>query len=334
MHVKVASLSDTITPFLVDRASVRGRVAKLVNVAQLILSRYDYPEPVAKLLGELLLVASMLSSNLKQDGIFTIQIKGNGLVKLVVVDAVHGGALRGFAEVSDTAKKEINNLGSSLPLGLNESIERLGSALPLDLKKLLGDEAYVAITLDPGEGMHRYQGVVALEGESITEALAHYFTQSQQLDVMFRFAVEKKILPGTGAPIWMAGGMMIERLPEAGNHIERLGSSLPLDSNTSEGWRYANAIARTVKDEELLDPLLDAQTLLYRLFHEEGVWVYGAQNLSVGCRCSRERILALLKSMPLEERADMLKSGAASVHCQFCNTAEKFSREELGITTA
>ncbi len=332
---EVASLSDAITPFLVDRAGVRGRVVKLGAVAETILARYDYPEPVAKLLGELLLVAAMLSSNLKQEGIFTIQIRGNGPVSLVVVDAVYGGALRGFAEIKQ---------GRSLPLEPT-------------IKQLLGDDATFAITLDPGEGMHRYQGVVAIEGESITDMLGHYFTQSQQLDVMFKLAVEKRVLPGASQPIWMAGGLMIERLPSSSSPLageSERSFSAPVGGEAAkipphgfaranpappqggsldsyEGWRYASAITNTLKDDELLDPLLDAPTLLHRLFHEEGVWVYPPTNLSVGCRCSRERILNLLKSMPLDERADMVNSGPASVHCQFCNTSEKFTGEELGL---
>ena len=293
---EVASLSDSITPFLIDRAGVRGRIVRLGNVAHTILSRYEYPAPVAKLLGELLLVASMLSSNLKQDGIFTIQVKGNGLVPLIVVDAEHGGNLRGYAEVPNGTK----------------------IADDASLRQLTGDDAYLAITLDPGAGMQRYQGVVAVEGDSLVDVLAHYFTQSQQLDVKFHLAVEKTPLPGATTPVWSAGGLMIERLPEA-------------KTDDEEGWRYATAITGTVKADELLDPLLDAPALLYRLFHEEGVWVYDPQPLSVGCRCSRERILALLNSMPLDERADMVKSGPASVHCQFCNTTQQFTADELEL---
>lgn len=301
--VRVASLSDAITPFLIDRVGVRGRVVRLMDVAQTILSRYEYPHAVAVLLGELLVVAAMLSSNLKQEGIFTIQIKGQGLVPLIVVDAVFGGELRGFADVGKDAKKIIEKLGDAPSLA-----------------QLLGDDAYLAVTLDPGEGMHRYQGVVAVEGLSLVELLGHYFTQSQQLDVKFHLAVDKVTLPAASAPVWVAGGLMIERLPDSSA------------ADDHEGWRYASTIASTLKNEELIEPLLDAGPLLYRLFHEEGVRVYPSQPVKVGCRCSRERILVLLRSMPAQERADMVKDGSARVHCQFCNTAELFTREELNLS--
>ena len=277
---------------------MRGRVVRLGDVAHTILARYDYPLPVVKLLGELITVASMLSANLKQEGIFTIQIRGKGLIPLIVVDAVYGGALRGYAEVSPEAAAAIATLSDHSP------------------RALVGEGAYLAITLDPGEQMQRYQGIVALEGDSIADALGHYFTNSEQLDVEMKFAVSDT------AP-WVATGMMVERMPEA--------NALASEAN-QEAWRYATALMATVKRDELLDPLLDAPALLYRLFHEEGVIVYDAQPLTVGCRCSRARIQGLLMGMDATDRADMVVDGAASVHCQFCNKSELFTPAELGLS--
>ena len=313
--------ADSVTPFLIDRADVRGRFVRLGPVADTVLGRYDYPPVVTRLLGELLLVAAMLGSNLKQQGIFTIQIRGEGLIKLLVVDAVFGGQLRGFAEVTDENRAAIEALGEN--------------ATPA---QLFGEKAYFAITLDPGAGMQRYQGVVGLEGESITEALTHYFTHSQQVEVLFKLALARR--EGN----WVAGGLMIERLPEnSGADREALEHSSALQGEesikqalsheiSSENWRYARAIAETVKREELTDPMLDAPALLYRLYHEEGVWVEDAHPLSTGCRCSRQRIEDMLLSMPATDRADMIVDGVASVHCQFCNTTEKFTPAELGLS--
>lgn len=314
--------TDSVTSFLIDHADVRGRVVRLGPVADMVLNRYQYPPAVAKMLGELLLVAAMLGSNLKHQGIFTIQIRGEGLIKLLVVDAVFGGQLRGFAEVTDENRAAIEQLGES--------------ATPA---QLFGDNAYFAITLDPGEGMQRYQGVVGLEGETITDALTAYFTNSQQVEVMFKLALSRS------DKNWIAGGFMIERLPESsgsGEVNEELQQSTALRRDASikealaqeigtEGWRYARAIAETVKPQELTDAMLDAPTLLYRLYHEEGVWVEPSQPLTTGCRCSRTRIEDLLLSMPATDRADMVVDGVASVHCQFCNTTEKFTPRELGL---
>ncbi len=290
-------IANHLTPFLLESGHVRGRVVRLGDVSHTILTRYDYPPAVANMLGELLLVAAMLAANLKQEGIFTLQLRGKGLVPLVVVDAVYGGALRGYAEVAPDATAAIMALENPSP------------------RTLVGEDAYLAITLDPGLAGERYQGVVALEGDTIAQAMMQYFIHSEQRDIEIMLTVGD-------APARLAAGMMVERLPQV--------SSATSEENR-EAWRYALAMLATVKPEELLDPLLDAPALLYRLFHEEGVRVYDAHPLSIGCRCSRARIEELLNSMSLTDRADMLVDGVASVHCQFCNKAEIFTPSELGL---
>ena len=292
--------SDQLTPFMLEGGSVRGRVARLSDAANTILARYDYPPHVAQLLGELLVVAALLSANLKQAGIFTLQIRGKGLVPLVVVDAVFGGLLRGFAEVSAEAAATINAMQ--------------GGYSP---RALVGEDAYLAITFDPGEDMQRYQGIVALEGDSIADALMNYFTHSEQLEVEVRLTVAKN-------SVWGAGGMMIERMPD----VHRLATE-----ESDEAWRYARAMFATIQDHEMLDPLLDAPNMLYRLFHEAGVRVYPAHALSVGCRCSRERIYNLLMSMSLADRADMVVQGKIDVHCQFCNMSQMFFPQDVGLAS-
>ena len=288
-------LFDVLTPFMLEGGNVRGRIVRLGSVAETILARYDYPPHVARLLGELLISAAMLSANLQPEGIFTIQVKGEGLVPLIVVDAVHGGQLRGFADVRDYGRDVINAMPDYSP------------------RALLGDNAYIAITFDAGNNQ-RYQGIVALEGDSIEDALTSYFTNSEQLEV----GVQMAISHGQG---WRAAGLMIERMPDIGDK-----------ETADEAWRYAKAIAETVKNAELLDPLLDTPELLYRLFHEQGVWVYDPQTFSVGCRCSRERILNILMSMDLNDRAEMVVDGQVSVHCQFCNKAEIFLPDQIGLS--
>lgn len=292
----VIPMEDRVTPFMLEDGQVRGRVVRLGAVANTILTRYDYPAPVRQMLGELLVVAAMLSSSLKQEGIFTIQIRGKGLVPLVVVDAVYGGELRGYAEVPPESHAILADMPHATP-----SI-------------MAGQDAYLAITLDPGAGMQRYQGIVALEGNSVADAFMTYFTQSEQRDVEFQLALAED-------KGWRAAGFMIERMPDAEG-----------DAEEHESWRYARAVAATVKNEELLDPLLDAPALLYRLFHEQGVWVYPAHTSSVGCRCSRQRMVDLLTSMSLDDRAEMVVDGVISVHCQFCNKTEMFSPANVGLS--
>lgn len=305
MAILATFSADELQPFTLENAAVRGRVVRLGGAIDAILGRHAYPDDVSRLLGEAMCVASILAANLKYTGIITIQMKGNGPVRLLVVDAaaerynesdqLEAIALRGYAELKD---------GEPLP------------AEPTP-RALMGDESYLAITYDPGRGMQRYQGVVALEGKTLSESLSAYFTQSQQLDVVFKLAVDKL---GEG---WVAGGLMIERIASEGGAEQ--------GADTHEAWQEALAYVGTVKPEELLDPELPLSDLLFRLFHEAGVRVTAPVALLDKCRCSRPRIQELLLSMPVEERADMVLDGAVSVHCQFCNTTERFTPKEIEL---
>lgn len=299
--------TDLLQPFTLEGAAVRGRLVRLGVVVDTILSRHAYPDAVSTMLGELLVVASMLSSNLKQEGIFTIQMRGNGIVPMLVVDSVYGGELRGYAQLTDAAQEALQALG----------------AHPTS-RQLFGDDSYLAITFDPGKGLQRYQGVVALEGDTISDALVAYFTQSQQLDVWFTLSCAR--IKESGA--WSAGGLMIERVADYGG-IKADAAVLQLPPE--EAWRTALALSNTVKAYELLDSHLALGELLFRLFHENDARITPPQPLSVGCRCSRGRIFDMLMSMSVEDRADMLVDGAVSVTCQFCNQVERFTADELGL---
>lgn len=305
--------ADLLQPFTLQGAAVRGRLVRLGMVVDTILSRHNYPDSVSRMLGELLVVASMLSSNLKHEGIFTLQLRGNGLVPMLVVDAVFGGELRGYAQLADGAEEAIHALGNA--------------ATP---KQLFGEDSYLAITLDPGKGMQRYQGVVALEGETISDALGEYFTHSQQLDVWFALACNRL---GEGGQ-WAAGGLMLERVANAGGlpSGQAVADIETTAADSHEVWMTILTLSKTIKHAELLDVHLDLPELLYRLYHEQDARITPAAPLTVGCRCSRVRIFDLLMSMSPEDRADMIVNGTASVNCQFCNKAEHFTPQDLGLS--
>lgn len=296
----ITDTTDRALPFMLEGTNVRGRIVYLHQIAATIIARHDYPHAVTKLLAETMVIAAMLSTNLKHEGMLTIQMKGEGPVTMVVVDVVHGGGLRAYAELAEGAAAQLAALANT------------------DLKTLFGEKGYLAITLEPGEGLQRYQGVVALEGAGIAEAVEAYFTHSQQIDVAFKIATE------TAHGQLRAGGMMIERMPEEG------GIAASHD-DADDAWRYAQAMLMTLKDSELCDPLLAQETVLERLYHEQGIVVYAPKAFNAGCRCSRERIHGLLMSMSDIERAEMLVDGTASVHCQFCNKTEAFTADDLGL---
>lgn len=286
---------DSLTPFMIHELPVRGRVVRLGSVVDHILSRHNYPEVVSQALAETLVIAGMLASNLKHQGVFTIQVQAKGAVSLLVVDAVYGGALRGYAQF-DEAKV---------------------AALPKqrDLSVLFG-EGHLAITLDTGEGSQRYQGIVPLEGDSISDAVGRYFTQSQQMDIHLKLSVGS--ISGAGHPDeqWVAGGIYIEKMPDTPLHDE-------------DAWQRIKTLMMTVRDDELLDETLSASDLLHRLFHEDGVWVYDAMPLMDQCRCSREKIGKTLAGMGASAIEEMMVDGQIEVICQFCNRAEVFVESDI-----
>ena len=300
---------DFIQPFLIHQSHIRGRFVRLGPVVDTILSRHDYPPLVSKLLGEALLLISILSANLKSEGILTVQAKGDGPVRLLVVDMMENGTLRGYAEMREGAEDDIRKMK-----------ETQGHP---PLKDLMG-KGYLAITIDPGvEEGERYQGIVDLNAATLTDALCAYFSQSQQVDVTMRVAVGRNAEPGRGEH-WCAGGIIIERMPEHGGH-----RIAPDGEDASEQWNRERILMESVMDHELLDPHLSARDLLYRLFNEDGVWVYDPETVKVGCRCSREKIEDVLSTIAKEELAEMVVDGKISVNCHFCNKEEVFTEQEL-----
>jgi len=297
---------NTLIAFSLHDTQLRGRLVRLSSVVDDILHRHDYPPPVSGLLGEMLVVVALLSSNLKQEGIFTLEVRGPGAVRLMVADAVYGGEIRGYAELRADAQIPASD----------------GALAP---KELLGAEAYLTITIDLGGGAQRYQGIVALEGESLAEALYAYFRDSVQLAVDLKLAVGREAADGVTR--WRAAGLMLERLPadspRQGAHDAR--------EEEEDCWHYARVMLATLTPEELLDLSLPPHDLLYRLFHEQGVVVYPDRAVRTGCRCSRSRILQVLTSMPADDRMAMVMDGTVRVHCQFCNKEESFTPEEIGV---
>lgn len=309
--------SNFLQPFLINDSHVRGRVVRLGEVMDTILSRHNYPEPVSQLLGETLMIAALLAANLKHEGIFTIQAKGDGPISMLVVDAVQGGELRGYAELKDESELGRARLEK-------ECDDR-------KLSTLLG-EGYLAITLDPGAGGQRYQGIVELSGDTIRAAVEHYFANSQQLDVAIRLAVMRNIRDGKGlenAP-WHGGAIMIERLPDE-SALEGGDIAKAQMAQEKEEWNNAYILMDSVESSELLDVSLSPEQLLYRLYNESGVWVYDANTISVGCRCSRERISEMLSSLSDEDITDMTVDGRIEITCQFCVHTEVFAANNDGI---
>jgi molecular chaperone Hsp33 len=288
---------DLILPFQAEQADVVGRLVKLGPTVDTILSRHDYPEAVSKMLGEAVALTALLGAALKFEGKFIFQASTDGPVDLLVADYQVPGGLRGYARFSP---------------------ERL-AALPPD-GRLLG-EGHLAMTIDRGVETERYQGVVPLEGESLTEAADTYFRQSEQLPTFIKLAVARHYRAGSGGRpwTWRAGGLLVQKLTREGGR-----SGTREAAFAEEDWTRAKALAETVEDHELLDPMLPPDRLLYRLFHEEQVRAFRAIALENYCSCSRARVEELLRRFSAEDLAEMVVDGEVWVTCEFCNSRYQF----------
>lgn len=297
--VSEAGLTDALYPFRIDAGLVRGRLARLKESADAILKAHDdYPEPVAALMAEALAVTAVLAGGLKFDGIFSLQAQGDGPLSLMVVDVTSAGDLRGYARFDKDLLPETGN-GSS-PLAL------------------LG-KGYLAFTVDQGEHTERYQGIVELEGRTLSEAVEAYFQQSEQLETAFRIAAQHD---GTG---WRACAMMIQRMP-----AESEGAPILTAEEAGENWNRANILFATLKEHEMLDLTLAPEKLLHRLYHDDGLQVSDPRPLRAQCRCSAERLITALRSLPKDDRDDIVaESGTVEVVCEFCKTVYTFTEKDL-----
>ncbi|HEV8679620.1 MAG TPA: Hsp33 family molecular chaperone [Stellaceae bacterium] len=290
---------DLVQPFRIDPFALRGRLVRLGPTVDRILSQHDYPEPVAAILGEAITLAVTLAGALKYDGIFTLQTKSDGPVRLIVADVSTEGAVRGYAQYDP---------------------DRLAQLKPGDspsVPELIG-RGYIAFTVDQGEDTERYQGIVELIGATLAECAQHYFRQSEQIQAGIKLSVARAGHDGA----WRAGGLMLQRVPPEG------GYSVIAD-DVEDGWRRAMVLMSSATPAELVDPELPPRRLLYRLFHEEGVRVFKTHPLEARCRCSRERILGILRSFPQEDIEDMRKDPVTTVTCEFCNTRYEFAPADL-----
>jgi molecular chaperone Hsp33 len=281
---------DVAVPFLVNETSIRGKVVKLGPSLNEILNKHNYDERVARLLGELLVLVSQLGDNLKFEGVITVQLKSDGILNLMVADYVYGGQIRGYAEYNKEELAKINKT---------------------DFPDLVG-KGYLAITIDQGDDMERYQGIVDLSGSSLSECIENYFHQSEQLPTAIKVVIGK-IDKGQGDE-WVGGGIMAQSLAD-------IKSS---DDEKNDAWQTAKAFIGTIRMDELLDPDIDTKELLYRLFHFEGVWVYDAKSIEHKCRCSRQRMEDVIQAMPEEEKEYLRVDGKIVANCQFCNREEVF----------
>lgn len=300
---------DVVIPFQVGETAVRGRLVRLGPAIDDLLSRHDFPLPLKQLVGETAALVAMLGAALKFDGKLILQAQGDGPVSMIVADYTAGGALRATAKIQ--AGQE------------DEAARALGPELHFLLRR-----GHMVMTIDQGADMERYQGVVPLEGPNIARAAVNYFAQSEQIPTAIELAVGR-ITDGDGRETWRAGGVMVQFMAAEGGTRER-GEEVLMAEDDREAWNRAAILLETVKADELLDPTVSPEELLFRLYHEDGVRVFDGTPAHFACTCNRGKIASVLAQYTRADIEDMLEDGAIEVTCDFCRTSYRFELDETG----
>lgn len=286
-----------VRPFQLEGCDVRGKLVRLGSAYADILAPHDYPAPVARLLGETLALAAALSTSLKFDGTFTIQTSSNGPIRMIMADVRSEGGMRAYARYR---------------------AEDLPDDDEATMRELMGT-GHIAFTVDQGPDSTRYQGITALDGETLSECANTYFHQSEQLETEIILTAD----PGGRGRDARAAALMLQRLPRP----ERVGTDPEEDD---EKWRNAVILMKSLTNEELLDPDISADRLLYRLYHETGVRAFEGRPLKFQCRCSRERVANTLASFSPDDLKDMkTDEGLIVATCEFCRTDYSFDDAQL-----
>jgi molecular chaperone Hsp33 len=312
---------DHVVPFQVEGLDTRGRAVQLGPLLDGILSRHAYPPEVARLLAEAIALTVILGTSLKFDGKFILQTQSDGPVNMLVTDFRAPQSVRAYAAFDAEA------LADAVANGRTSPAELLGRGT-------------LALTIDQGEFMQRYQGIVALDGSSLEEVARVYFRQSEQIPTHVRLSTATLIeRDGEGKMVERirAGGMIVQFLPESPERM-RLGDISGGDTpeghevfdNEDDAWLEAKALASTIEDSELTDPQVGVEGLLYRLFNERGVLVFPATKVLDDCSCSEDKIRGVLKGFSAEEIRDSIEDGKIEVRCEFCSTAYVFEPGEFG----
>ena len=284
--------TDVALGVAIPARNARGRLARLGTVVDQVLASHRYPPVIENLLAEALVLTALLGSLLKEpEGQITLQAQTEaGIIDLLVCDYL-GGELRGY---------------------IRHDPQRLAEAGPNPSLFSLFGKGYLAITFDLPQSKERYQGIVPLEGDSLGHAAQSFFAQSEQIPSIVRLAAQKR------GDHWFAGGLLFQHLPEGEEGRERLHTRLD-----HPDWPHVAILAGSVKAEELTDPELALDDLVWRLFHEEAeVRTLPAVPLKRGCRCDPQYVRSVIARFPEEERAEMVgEDGMIRVDCEFCSSS-------------
>jgi molecular chaperone Hsp33 len=271
-------------------------------------------------LGEAIVLAVMLGSALKFDGRFILQTQSDGPVRMLVVDFTSPSKVRACARF------DAERVADAIAAGNAEPGQLLG-------------HGHLAMTIDQGPDMSRYQGLVPLDGNDLEHAAHEYFLRSEQIPTRVRLAVAEEFRAGENGARrhWRAGGILLQFLPKSADRARQAdldpGDAPPGTDphvlSEDDAWVEGRSLIATVNDIELIDPEMSSERLAYRLFHERGVRVFRSAPVQAQCSCSRQSVENMLRSFPPEDRDDMVENGRITVTCEFCSSTYEFKPDEI-----
>ena len=293
---------------------IRGRIASVGCPVNAILERHAYPEVVATLQAEALALAACLSSTLKFDGVFTLQAKGDGLVRTLFADITEKGNLRGYVALEDN------------PPALQAAALAHDPTGPVKIGQLMG-EGYIAFTVDEGSKNGRYQGIVELDNRHISDAAMRWYENSEQLDTEVVCAAAK------GAEGWQAVALMLQRIAaEGGKGNGLMETDFAARMSSNEAWHTAKTLMGSITRAELLDPALLPQDIVFRLFNSMAPHTAPIRPVKDKCRCNVEKIEVMLRELSPNEVEDLVdENGNLTITCEFCKSSRVYNKDLIPL---
>lgn len=296
---------DNCTSFHIDNGAFLGRIVRLDEVLNTILGKHQYPNQVSAVLAECTSLGILLSSTIKYNGLFTLQIQSKGQISMVAVDVTTDGKIRACANFDEEKIKIAKELRKT---------EDILEAAP----HYLG-EGNLAFTVDQGPDTQLYQGIVELRGKTMTECALRYFKQSEQIDTYLQLYLQA---PKNKTEGWKSAGVLLQKMPEIGGKVSE-------DTDIDELWNEAQIFMQSLKPEEIFDDKLPSEELLHRLYHANNLVVSNTKDYKFGCRCSRDKLLNTLRTFSREDIDAMIENNKITATCGFCAECYSFEPGEI-----
>lgn len=294
---------DKCIYFNLDNNTFRGRIVRLKNTLEDIFSRCEYPQNVGAAVAETSVLGALFASLLKYEGLFTLQIQGDGPISVLVTDVTSAGKIRSCAKYDLEAMNKAQTLRKTEG-ELEEAPFWLGKGV-------------LIFTVDQGEATELYQGVVDLQGKTLADCAMYYFKTSEQIDTYLKL-FKRETENG-----WETAGILLQKMPTVG------GNAINEETNVDELWNENKILLNSLKDEEIFSSTLSEQEILFRLFHEHQVRVIKENEYFFGCRCNREKLLNTLSTMSQADIDEMVEDGRITATCGFCGEKYYFDKGEL-----